>query len=758
MGNLKENVSKIKSIKDKKHIGLLVLAAELAVLLLIVMILIYKSGHPYVIDVQNENLESDVMDYENGIWHIDADNGIDSDTDILTGPYCDIPKGMYLVTIEYDTDSDQICTLYDNRFNNATFISNTEPNRLPSYKNQESFHTIIKEDLNKFVVNIRYGGEGYLDIKSISISRDDSPVVWMLVCAILIMLLADILYLKREYIRVNRNVILAILGVTLLASLPLFDKGIAHGADYESNLVRIENFAYSIKLGDFPTKMNSIRIDGYGYPESVYYGDLTLLFPGLLRLMNVPVVVADKIYVFAVNLFGSIIAYACFYGIFKKKDIASILMLIYICSPYRLLILYEAANIGTYTSMIFLPIVALGFYRIFTAEEPTKEEIILNGTTLAIGMSLIISTHILMTEMSCIVMGIICVLLIKKTFKKPRLISLILAVCETVFLTMWFTIPFFDYMLTQSVDVQDRMHRVNLIQDDGASILRLFTFWAGPYYERYDGYVGNVAGSPGLLLMLAFIVGIILAINKMANARIKILMLVSSIVMFASSKLFPWNHLVKNYRIGRILSTMQFPARYIGILCVLLAILVGEIAELPKIKELFSVRLRFILVLASVAAIIVSYSYLDFAIRSNEQDTTNLSLRAACFEYLRSGADIINVDNDVHGNNIGNYELISHVGPEVVIDCKDAQKDAYVEAPLFNYKGYRAFDEAGNEYEITDGDNCLVRVLLPEGFSGIITVDYYDPWYWKASYAVSLISLAAIIILWNRNRRKIKTV
>ena len=82
----------------------------------------------------------------------------------------------------------------------------------------------------------------------------------------------------------------------------------------------------------------------------------------------------------------------------------------------------------------------------------------------------------------------------------------------------------------------------------------------------------------------------------------------------------------------------------------------------------------------------------------------------------------------------------------MIFSC-EAANDGQVEIPRFNYKGYKAFDDSGLRYAISDGDNNCISVGIPGGFSGEITVDFYEPFYWRIAEIISAFSAVVLIIL-----------
>ena len=76
--------------------------------------------------------------------------------------------------------------------------------------------------------------------------------------------------------------------------------------------------------------------------------------------------------------------------------------------------------------------------------------------------------------------------------------------------------------------------------------------------------------------------------------------------------------------------------------------------------------------------------------------------------------------------------------------------------PLLNYKGYHVTSEDGlitNE-QLSTGDDKVMRIDIPEGTSGKISVRYVGFWYWRLGELMSFISLFILIILFYTDRKK----
>ena len=107
---------------------------------------------------------------------------------------------------------------------------------------------------------------------------------------------------------------IAYLVLLLGVSLPLFVPGIEghFGQDLGFHLNRIEGLFLELKSGHFPVYIESYWMNGYGYANAIYYGDLFLYFPAILRLLGVPVVASYKLYLLAINICTILICKYCF--------------------------------------------------------------------------------------------------------------------------------------------------------------------------------------------------------------------------------------------------------------------------------------------------------------------------------------------------------------------------------------------------------------------------------------------------------------
>lgn len=185
---------------------------------------------------------------------------------------------------------------------------------------------------------------------------------------------------------------------------------------------------------------------GHGYANSLFYCDTFLLIPAVLRLIGFPIAAACGGYAFLVNLATALIAYFCFLGIFRDGMAGMLGSMLYTLAPYRVYNIYNRGAVGEYTAMIFLPLLCYGFYLIFT-EDTEKKEYCYYWLLPVLGFSGIIQSHVLSCEISGAFTILLCLLCIRKVFRKRTFVELVKVVVGTVLANIWFLLPMLDMML-----------------------------------------------------------------------------------------------------------------------------------------------------------------------------------------------------------------------------------------------------------------------------------------------------------------------
>ena len=122
--------------------------------------------------------------------------------------------------------------------------------------------------------------------------------------------------------------------------------------------------------------------------------------------------------------------------------------------------------------MTFLPLIVVGVYLIYNSKKPRINEWIY----LALGMSGIILSHVLTCEIVVVNLIILCIVLLKITLKKERIMAFIKAAIMCLVLTIWYLLPFIDYFVSQETIVQ--AGDLRLLDNSSQEIVDIFQLFA----------------------------------------------------------------------------------------------------------------------------------------------------------------------------------------------------------------------------------------------------------------------------------------
>ncbi len=728
-------------------------AAQLIVLAVIAVIFIYKkSGGTGSLDmgIRPENFSSRYISFDNG-WYIDESTAVDEDKiDMIYGPFAAMPKGDYTLVVSYDCDHQQDVVPYSSGDDIKYIKANTI--HIAPQLHDLSYDFSISRDIENFEVRVRYDGDGSLRIRNIAVFKNLSFLKRTFFILFILFLFIDICLIYRERIRNNIKIFAALAGMILLISIPLLLEGMHFGHDIGFHVNRIEGIAGEIRSGHIPARMLPSWGNGYGYAALIFYGNIFLYIPALFRIIGFTVTTSYKMYVFAVNAATVVISYGCFKRMFRDMDkrIPLICTLAYAASTYRLMNVYIRTAVGEYTAMTFYPVVALAMYLIYTDEDKDKRKHFLYSSLLALGMTGIIECHTLSTVIVIELLLIFCVLWIKRTIKPQVLADIFIAIGEAFLINLFFIVPFLDYSFNGGVSLSDNIIDVVRfhIQGSGVTIGRLFSF----FHDAFTDMSGDVAGgeilTPGIVLMAAYIAGLILLLCRRADKRIRFLLLYSTIILFMATRYFPWDFLAEKTVIGNYMAQIEFPWRYLAPGCLILAILFGYVME--KLTEVTDkVRLLHFGILIPA----VSLMYLAvFTVQLSNGGFFVSYYDGADIEYydygefLRAG---VTKDTIMHltGEPVAvnaEAELISRNGTDIAVRCVSNDSKGTVTLPALNYKGYCAADDKGNEFDIYDNENRCISFDIPAKYDGMVYTSFREPWYWRVSEIISLLSLLAV--------------
>lgn len=693
-------------------------------------LMIYKGKTSWKRDIQLADFKSDYIGCNDGKWSVSS-GAIESEDNIvlLYGPYETIKPGSYSVTLDYYSDSKMTCRLFSAE--RGEFIHASDFYLSPN-NNQVTYNFYVTQSIYDLEIRIvDYSGDEAFTLSGASLSSTARDMRVLVFTWIAISLLVNYFAFSKCY-KNNRRAVLCLLGIAFIGTLSYMFPGIAPGHDFPYHILRIEGIADGMRSGQFPVRMHSVFMDGFGYPNGIFYGDLFLYVPAVLRIIGFSINTSYKLYVFLVSLLTAYTTYYMGRRIFKNDTTALVVALSYVTASYRIVDVFVRSAVGEYTALAFYPIVAVAIWQLYTGKESERNYNSIS-LTLATGMLGLLYTHVLSTEMVCIVLVAVAISQYKKTFTKNVLLTYAKAVGIFIALGLAFIVPFLDYYMRVATEIKATNGSVKLIQSRGAYIADLFAVFRDFYGEGEDYVVYRMQITPGLVLMASLIVAAYLLVNKKATKEIKYITISSLVLLFVSSNLFPWNKLAFTSKLGNILAQIQYPWRYIGIAIVFLAILLGLILEYFVENEFYSEKIYAVIIaMALVSTALFIGSAEDNATGVTKYyDTAQLDRGAGAIgygEYLIEGTDT----SDLIAINLYKGDLSA------------------IDIPKYNYPYYKAYDENGNELAISNGINNRICVSVESSYNGDVTVKFVEPILWRIAEVISLLSAISLLIIYKR--------
>lgn len=604
---------------------------------------------------------------------------------------------------------------------------------------------------------------GRLTLRSNNVSNHDAAVFMLLGACGYVFLLWMIFtrktickpaYFRGEFVTGRRMSFLLLLAMSITAfyvSTPLFSQDLSAGYDLLYHVNRIEGIAKSLACGQFPVRIHSGLLNGYGYANSIFYPELLLYFPAGLRLLGLSLMNCYKVLAVTASFATVAVAYGAFSKLLSSRTAGLMAAVLYTLNPYRLACIYERSAVGEYLAMIFLPAVFYGFYAVFFGEKK-------DWKWLCLGAAGVLQCHILTTEIVAFFCAFAGLIFIRRLFQADRRwLSLLKAAVWAVALNLWFLIPFVLMSLQLNIAVFSRNPQLSI--NAISSVHELFTMtYLRQLRENGGGVANNGLGFVFLAALALFVLYLILfRPDKKEGSPTRRLLelgthcsLVAAFTVFAATDLFPWEEIQSVYFVSKIVGSLQFPFRLFSVTMVCLAILSG-IALLLWTATPLQRR-----VAATAAILIAAFSatlYLDYTISyapvphfasQHQLKIETSTIRCIALgeyipansnpaEILGRGTNLTPSDSsikitDVHRNG-------TSISFDFAIDNQQPQQEYYVLAPLTYYPSFRAVIN-GTEYDTRPGGTNYVRVDLPEQ-SGHVEVSYRQPRLFVAATGAS---------------------
>lgn len=730
---------------------ILVFAIEFLVILATFLGYIYEKGRGYDsldMRVDVKDFSSDYISYDNG-WYIDSnmvDVGDDEPINVLYGPFITLPKGEYTLVMDYECEEDQEARPYSSSKNDY-IVAN--PVNLDKNLCSRTYCFRTKEQIDEFEILTYYNGEGVFRINNVRLYSNLNGYKKSLFLIVCLFIIFDVCIFNKEQIINHKKETVLLTAITILVSMPLFMDGMVYPVgDTDFHLMRIEGIYNELLLGHIPARIQSVWGSGNGYPVSVFYGDILLYIPAFLRLMGFTVTFAYAAFVFFINVITVLISFFSFKTIVRNINLSLLMTLTYVTATYRMVGIYKAGIVGTYSAMCFLPMAAAAIFLIYTDEEKMIKPNLRYAMILAVAMTGIITAHSLSTVMAIEVLLLFCLLEIRKTIRPRTILTLLSSILFSGVLSMYYIIPFLDYYFNVDTVISCNSDSIHHIQSGGVYLFQLFAFYQDPYETSTE----KIPGMPFIVVFVAIVLLWIFGVIK--DHDIKVLTVLSGIIMLVSTNLFPWDWLAYHSKIVNFLAQVQFSMRYLVFACITLTVLMGLLLDRIGTMKLIRDPSRYNVLLIGTATmaligVIVFYGQLaEHATIYNVVDGTEIPNDTRIGgEYVRVGTDgepIHYIRKTVESVN-ADVEVLSREGWTLDMDVHTEESPGLIKTPFTNYKGYQAFDSEGNHFDIIDDEYCKTAFIVPGNYNGLIKVTFVEPWYWRASEIVSLVAWLGLI-------------
>ena len=740
----------------------LILVEATAILVLVCAILL-KASRLKEIPVNLADFASDLMTYDGSVLSV-PDSGVqkeqtseaseEDDPGYLTLRIGDLKAGSYTLSVQYDADIMQFATILPENSHNHSHLF-----KISGLKHKTDYRFWLDKNVENVSLSFRDYQGGEFRLSGISVKENTRNLQILLFLAITVLSLSWFFLFSRFY-RNHRHAVLIVIALTLLSSVMLLINGMSLGHDSDFHLARIEAIAEGLRTGQFPVRMYPFVNDDYGYPAGIFYGDLLLYVPAILRIIGITVINSYKCYILFVSLLTAASIYFCASSMFRSEKTAALVSFAYMVSSYRFLDIFVRSAVGEYTSFIFFPLIFLAM-RNLCVLDPDDRQYGKNALWLGIGMAGLIHTHILSTEIVMTILVVYSLASFKKTFRKKTFLTILKGAGIAFGLSLMFLVPFVHYYLTSNVNITHTADSIHHIQEFGAFISEYFAVFRD-FYGYARGEVSNrMQFTPGLIQIIALITVAYLMLSRQSTKEIRVTFLVSVIFLFVSSNRFPWNWLADSSRLGSILAAIQYPWRYLGPTVMTTSILVGLVYDRMCERNIWNNNTWYIgLILCFVMLCVFVSNYLDngdmqhiidSAELYNYSGTDGWGYSIGAREYTLPGTKVKLLDYEIKGENASGT-LVSEKGVNLLLDA-DAGNNSWLEVPRFNLPYFQVTDENGTIYRTECGFNNKMRILFDEAYHGRMAVRFETPWFVRFA---DLFSICFALFLLVREFRKTK--
>lgn len=475
-----------------------------------------------------------------------------------------LPAGeYYLQVINYSTDIQGEVTLTAESLVTPENKQGLDllAEKVPAGEGTVGFTFNVPQDARNVVLRMTGGEVGGWHLQSVHLMCYDNYLLTLL----FFLLAVGVWLYGSRYYRKEHNTALCLIGLGLLASFPLFGDYLVNGCDLDFHLARINGIYEGLRTGQFPVRINPVQLHGYGYITGAMYPQLFLYIPALLKFLNISTTLGLKLLILGANLSTAFLAYYAVRRLTRNHRIALMAAAMYTLSPYRLTDFYSRGALGEGLALVFLPLVLWGTYEILWGRRE-------KWWILALGMTGVLSSHILSLEFDAVLISLETVLWLfskKKDQIGKRILAMGKASLSTIALNLYFIGPFLRFAQENPMCFKIK-NRPDLCKVDLIRVFEPLSHWSD-FYTPWgtQGSMSVTLGSVTLAGIVLFIACLLKNGEKGQQAGLmelgKRCLILGSLFLVAALWVTPWEKLMQIEWLESMIQAVQFPWRLLGL-------------------------------------------------------------------------------------------------------------------------------------------------------------------------------------------------
>ena len=530
----------------------------------------------------------------------------------------------------------------------------------------------------------------------------------------------------------------------IVAISPLISRYCINGHDLDYHLLRIESLKEGILAGRPFLKVNLLFFGGAGYASTLFYSDLFMHIPALLRVFHVGIGKSFHIYTAMIFVLTYISTFYCTWKMTRSKFAGTVAAVLMTLCPYHMDDMLVRTACGENAAFIFLPFAIYGMYNVLF-EEMDRPHIF------GLAFALLAVTH----PATFIITACLCVAVFAVYFRKftarPWLfikVCIVLLLAALVSSYQW--LPMIEQFASAKFYVSNNW--TDLLDS------------AVPFTQ----IASQTFPCVGTVLFALIIPRFFLSRKEHPILGFTDLLTALAIVLaVGATNVMPWE------RVAKYFGFLQFPWRMFILTSAILAVTDAIVLKLfiDRIGQEYrsvakDIALFCVIVVSAGMAISHqnenSMGYYDYSddFYSFKPYTENV----VAGEWLPLEVEDPQALVDQSENMVFDDEsMCDFIRDDGKVIAKIDKAHGYVDVPLVYYKGYSALitDGAGNETVLDvsgEGRNGLCRVKL-DGATGELTVNYTGTLLQYISLIVShlfLLLIFDLVYLRNKYKKKLK--